>query len=536
MAIEHLKHESNGRTFKVTQDSQDTGQRVYKSFIGQKNVDLGSGDFAPYVWDEPSQSIRYSNKVCEFYPGGYQIVREFGSVETLIDDQRFEVQYWDDPQWRTLDLWQIGLTVNQQDDYCIVTRNLSDGAGNTLDVDFLFRPFEVVKNTFRLHVVNANLYRIRFQNSGIAGELVEIDHISREVNSGVYKLRFDLMEFLWLKDEIGIHENYTVEDQAGGKKLDIFIGDFDLSDNSDVIISPDQWGETAMANTNDDCYETLGGVDLDGYDAAGALCGYFGNVADYSCRWQNVTIDGEPASVDAGTQIEFDVGYSEGSFTPICYGLEGDTPAFNVTDPSTRTRTAASHSFTQPTVGTDRTISGSTFQAVVKEILDTSWSSGYAIGFTFDDNGAANGSDIQIEDYSTGTGARITIVYTPVSSSNYAFGEENPTEGETPESWATWSDGAAGNPTIIGDADWGQLKVQLNASGQSAVKDLGSTKNRIIVLTRDKYGSGSGSITIYIRGQAATFNQDDGSPAWEEYTTPINKDWRFIQTKVEYLD
>ena len=117
----------------------------------------------------------------------------------------------------------------------------------------------------------------------------------------------------------------------------------------------------------------------------------------------------------------------------------------------------------------------------------------------------------------------------------YAFGEENPTD-ENPESWVTWSDGAAGSPTIIGDADWGQLKVQLNASGQSAVKDLGSVKARIIVLKRDKYGSGSGSITIYIRGQAATFNQDDGSPSWEEYTIPIRKDWRYIQAKVEYSD
>jgi len=65
---------------------------------------------------------------------------------------------------------------------------------------------------------------------------------------------------------------------------------------------------------------------------------------------------------------------------------------------------------------------------------------------------------------------------------------------------------------------------------------LGSVKNRIIVLTRDKYGSGSGSITIYIRGQATSFNQDDGSPAWEEYTVQVKKDWRFIQTKVEYSD
>jgi len=133
----------------------------------------------------------------------------------------------------------------------------------------------------------------------------------------------------------------------------------------------------------------------------------------------------------------------------------------------------------------------------------------------------------------TTTTSSTTTTTSPPVLEGYAFGEQNPTD-ENQESWATWSDGAAGSPTIIGDADWGQLKVWLNASGQSAVKDLGSTKNRIIVVKRDKYGSGSGSITIYIRGQATSFTQDEGSPSWEEYTTPVNKNWRYIQTRIEY--
>ena len=148
MPIVHDKYTSNGQKFDIT----ETGQKIYKSFIGQKNVDLGNDVFAPYVWDEPSQSIRYGDLSCEFYSGGYQVVREFGSVETLIDDQRFELQYFREQgnKWTVLDLWQIGLTVNQQEDHCIVTRNLSDGEGNTLDVDFLFRPMEKVKNTFAI--------------------------------------------------------------------------------------------------------------------------------------------------------------------------------------------------------------------------------------------------------------------------------------------------------------------------------------------------------------------------------------------------
>jgi len=276
MLLELLEHYSNGGHYKVTQDGQETGQLAYQGFVGQKNVDLGNGSFKPYVWDEPSQSIRYSDKVCEFYSAGHQIIREFGSPETLIEEQKFELQYWRTQgggSWRVLDLFQIGLTVDQQDEQCIITRNLSDGLGNTLDVDFLFRPEEKVKNTFRLHAVDTELtYRIRFQNTGIAGEIIEIPCLNKkeQINYGIYKLRFDIMEFGWDKEEIDLH-SYTIESQAGGKKLDIFISDFVLDVNGNVVISPDQWGETGIAHTNDDCMEVneddspnLGGLDGDG--------------------------------------------------------------------------------------------------------------------------------------------------------------------------------------------------------------------------------------------------------------------------------
>ena len=307
MPIEHLSYTATGRKFKVTEDGQDTGQRVFKTFVGQNNVDLGDNNFVPYLWDDPSQSIRYGNLSCEFYPGGYQVVREFGNVETLIDDQRFEVQYWDDPQWRTLDLWQIGLTVDQQEDYCVVTRNLSDGSGNILDVDYIFRPLEKVKNTFRLHVVDANLYRIRFQSSGIAGEVTEISAITLGgENLGIYKLLFDNIKFQWLANEIDTHSNYTIEDQAGGKKLDIFIGDFDLAANSGVVVSPDTWGPTTVADA-DDGFEHNDTTWYD--DNSGSIyAGDFeGADLDAGFMWTVTDTDLPEATINTGTKITINV-------------------------------------------------------------------------------------------------------------------------------------------------------------------------------------------------------------------------------------
>ena len=286
----------------LTDAGHHTGLLAYVAGSGQKNVDL-NGRFEPYVWDEPSQSIRYSDKECEFHSGGYQVIREYGSVETLIDDQRFTVEYWDDPIWRVLDLFQVDLSVNQQEDYCVVTRHLSDGLGNILDIEFLFEPKEDVRLTFRLHVTDANLYRIRFQNTGIAGDLYEVaaNDPSTPNETHIHKIVFDNIRFQWDKNEIPIH-TYDVVEQAGGKKVDIFMGDFNLPANSDVIVSPATFGPSA---TTDDCIETNGRTAYE--DWAQCYVGYESGTyqeLDSGFRFTNVTIpDGSTISV--GSFITF---------------------------------------------------------------------------------------------------------------------------------------------------------------------------------------------------------------------------------------
>jgi len=114
-----------------------------------------------------------------------------------------------------------------------------------------------------------------------------------------------------------------------------------------------------------------------------------------------------------------------------------------------------------------------------------------------------------------------------------AFGEQSPTEGETGISWQTWSDGVGGTPTIAGDVDWGKVQLSGGDKGQSAVYDFGSVANRLHTLSEDRYGAGQGSTTLYIRGQATSFNQDDVGPAWEEYASAVSKTWQWMQIKAE---
>lgn len=113
-----------------------------------------------------------------------------------------------------------------------------------------------------------------------------------------------------------------------------------------------------------------------------------------------------------------------------------------------------------------------------------------------------------------------------------AFGEQNPTLGEDPVSWQTWSDGAGGIPDVQGNIDWGKLELDLSGEeGRSAIYDMGSAITRQYTLTENRYGVGSGSAALQIRGDVASFTQDDNVVDWEDYTVPISRGWRYVQVR-----
>ncbi len=113
-----------------------------------------------------------------------------------------------------------------------------------------------------------------------------------------------------------------------------------------------------------------------------------------------------------------------------------------------------------------------------------------------------------------------------------AFGVQSPTQGEDPVSWQTWSDGDGSIPNVVGNADWGQLSLQLaGAEGRSAVYDLGALRIRKFILTENRYGSGSGSAALQIRGDSAPFTQDSSVVDWEDYVDPIFRNWQYVQVR-----
>lgn len=110
----------------------------------------------------------------------------------------------------------------------------------------------------------------------------------------------------------------------------------------------------------------------------------------------------------------------------------------------------------------------------------------------------------------------------------YAFGEQTPTNGETAISWATWE----GSGVVTGDPNWGKLGLAVGQNGYSRVYDFGNELGKLITITHNLYGTGQGTATTEIRGQAASFLATDGTPTWETYTTPTTKTWRYIQVRL----
>jgi hypothetical protein len=121
-----------------------------------------------------------------------------------------------------------------------------------------------------------------------------------------------------------------------------------------------------------------------------------------------------------------------------------------------------------------------------------------------------------------------------MSCGRWAFGEQNPTMGETPVSWQTWTNGtgASGSATIIGDQDWGQLELDYLEEARSQVYFLGSSVTRVFQLSENRYQSGQCNATLQIRGSNTSFNQDAVSPSWITYTGALNATWLYVQIRV----
>lgn len=118
------------------------------------------------------------------------------------------------------------------------------------------------------------------------------------------------------------------------------------------------------------------------------------------------------------------------------------------------------------------------------------------------------------------------------------WGEEEPATGARGISWQNWNTSTSGTVSTISGSDWGYMRVQ-DETVYSDVYDTTISGEQTFTLSTDTYQTGSlvsGTKNIYIRGDASTFNWNDGSPSWNEITTTYNGTWRYIQLKVTHSE
>ena len=97
----------------------------------------------------------------------------------------------------------------------------------------------------------------------------------------------------------------------------------------------------------------------------------------------------------------------------------------------------------------------------------------------------------------------------------WCWGEQNPTQGESPETWQTWTTEAGAPITVTGDFNWGMAILGDDAAQVSRVVYL-SDGTWFITVTIDRYQTGFGTRNVYVRG-----------------STTQNRTWTYMQIKVE---
>jgi len=202
------------------------------------------------------------------------------------------------------------------------------------------------------------------------------------------------------------------------------------------------------------------------------------------------------------------------------------------------TTTSSSSSISVTTTSSSSSITTTSSSTTLSEITTSTTSTSSSSSSSSSITTTSSSSSIT----TTSSSSSISVTTTTSSSSSttttldplsggLCFGEESPTDGEIPISWQTFSNGSATIPTIIGDADWGKMQLNLTQQGRSSIYDFGDSNFRQYSLTRNKYGTGQGTAILQIRGDTSLFLQDDILPAWNNYSIPIIQSWRYIQIR-----
>lgn len=408
MALTHYKWEKSGRTLKTGLPNQF----VYKSGIGQANVDLGSDNFAPYMWDAQNKILKFAT--CEIH-------LEVDGIQVYLDGKK-GVKFGLHPEIKGTDWERKAATVSGLLVSEVITDNNTDIAEIEYEIETEDQKtkvklkaggFHQLELEFEIEAKIESEQRLLLETDSLveAFEIISYYDPAKNKLGKTIGVSLGKSKFFWEYHEADDHKSL---DLNSGIKTQIAIAEGYYTVAAIKKISPTTWGPTSIANTNDDGSEiNETSMDLDGYDTDGNATGRTGGAdnRDSCWRWDNVTVSG---TIENGSKLTLDVAWkSGGNFECNIFGIEESDPAdwSSGTRPSQRTKTTANTAWTVTATGVQ---DSPEIKTAIQEILDDGGhSSGNAVAFVI--NGNDSSLTWQAEDYETGgTKATVTIVYTAV--------------------------------------------------------------------------------------------------------------------------
>ncbi len=414
------------------------------------------------------------------------------------------------------------------------------GAGGTLTIDMTASCYDFLCTSGHTYTITGATYDIRIYGSILleSGITWGVSYIYKYGNAGANTITTAGVVLENLGVVYGTSVNTLLDDLELNNLLYLQEGTFDANDQNvkanEVYIAPYQASDTINVYMGSGTWELTGGDWIVEYYNDGSVV----NIFPESSTIEFSGVVGVPRSFNIYDEVNGgmtfnDLNFSgtgeldfvDGSNTFNDLRTENPPKIMKFADGKTTTVSSFSVNGTNGNLITIDSTGGTLF--------NLSKTSGEVIVdyLNLKNSSAGGGASWHAGDHSRNSGNNKNWKFLLGEGDEIAYGENNTTQGETEVSWATWSNGAGGTPTITGDPDWGKLTLAFGEEGRSEVFDTGDATEKSFVLEINRYGTGQKTAILQIRGDTVSFNQDDVNPAWETYDILITRTWQYVQVR-----
>lgn len=356
--MRHARWERAGRTFDLP-----NGDRVYKGEVGQQNLALEDGTFAPFTWD--GAVLRYAGVEARFAAGRVEFWRD-GWRESAVRPrlQRFGADGWsdvecaarierlpDEDDFGPVAFARIAIVLEGS---CATGHHIIVAGGRRRaradSVVVAHRP-----GTYRMvleHVLGGARHKAYHLRSGALSGEGFVSHRGWRV--------------AWAGSEAALR---LVERTRGGIRISLpsVTRAPAVRRTPSVVVSPDTYGPASDAGGADDVSADASGylVNGDAQTTGGHTGGHLyldestAGEGSISFRFASINLGGNPASINAGTQIslqrENDNSNANGNVRFKAQNSNAPLTAATGDRPYARTQASASHVHSFPLDGSTQT-------------------------------------------------------------------------------------------------------------------------------------------------------------------------------------